>query len=736
MQLIINTFGASLRKQGEQFLVRAGEKQFAVSAHKVQSILLTTAVHLSTDAIELAVSHNIDLVFLGRDGDPFARVWQTKMGSTAAIRRRQLEVAEGAEGLALVREWVEAKLRHQEEFLEELWRRRPGADDVFQGPLATLRGCLSQVRGLGGGLDEQRGTLMGLEGSAGRAYFGCLGRLVPEAYRFEGRSRHPARDGFNGMLNYSYGVLYSLVEKACICAGLDPHVGFLHTDNYNKRSLVFDLIEPFRVLGDRAVLVLFTGRRVQQDHFERVPGGVALSKDGRAFFLAQFNERLDQRVRYPVQGRPRKRRNVKVRDTIQHEAHALANRLLGKHDMPRVVETRQLWAEPGAGGDPLPDDDAGGPDESAPTTPRGDAVPQEPGCIAAVPPAAGRGDGCTASLDTAGGGRHADLGGVRHLEGQDADEGRPSLPGLRAVPGAEERVPRRRAREPRGGNPAVHPGFAGFADGFGLHLSNVPGGLRPGADRRPRLRSPAGGGQGADAGDLIMTALQTEFTVNVVEYRLRFPRPLAPGEASQLRGYCGTAFADEVLLHHHNADGSLRYDYPRVQFKVLDYAAHLIGLAEGADLVTRLWGEVDAARLGTEELPVLESTLARRRELVGEAAEAITYRLRTPWLGLNQDNHRAYEANPDPAARRALLARVLVGNCLSLAKAFGYRVSSRLSADGAGLRPWTTRLKGVLMRGFVGTFRVNFHIPDRAGVGKSVSRGFGTVERAREEQPC
>jgi len=32
----------TLRKQGEQFLVQAGDKKFAVSAHKVQSILLAT----------------------------------------------------------------------------------------------------------------------------------------------------------------------------------------------------------------------------------------------------------------------------------------------------------------------------------------------------------------------------------------------------------------------------------------------------------------------------------------------------------------------------------------------------------------------------------------------------------------------------------------------------------------------------------------------------------------------
>jgi len=345
MQLVINTFGASLRKEGERFVVRAGDKQLAVSAHKVRSILLATAAHLSTDAIELAIAHNIDLVFLDKYGDPFARVWQTRMGSTAAIRRRQLEVADGPEGLGVVIEWVQAKLRHQAEFLEELRHRRPESADLFAGPLGAIRAGIERLGLLAGTVDEQRGTVMGLEGSAGRAYWTCLGRLMPEAYRFEGRRRQPARDPFNAVLNYSYGVLYSLVERACICAGLDPHVGFLHTDNYAKKSLVYDLVEPFRILGDRAAVLLFTGRRAQKDFFEEIPGGISLTKEGRAFFVGNFNERLDKAIRYPVQGKPGKTRNVKVRDTIQFEAHALANRLLGRLDMPRVVETRSLWDE-------------------------------------------------------------------------------------------------------------------------------------------------------------------------------------------------------------------------------------------------------------------------------------------------------------------------------------------------------------------------------------------------------
>ena len=365
MQLVINTFGAALRKQGDRFLIRAGEKELAVSAHKVQSILITTGVLLSSDAVQLAAEHNIDVVFLDPRGDPFARVWQGRMGSTAAIRRRQLEIADAAEGLAVVRDWVRAKLRHQAEFLEELARRRPGTEEDFVLALTTLRDGQDHLQNLTGTLDEQRGTVMGLEGAAGRGYFACLSKLMPENYRFDGRSRQPAKDGFNAALNYTYGVLYSLVEKACVCAGLDPFVGLLHTDNYNKKSLVFDMIEPFRILGDRTVVLLFTGRRAQTTYFEAVPGGVALSKDGRAAIITSFNERLDKTIRYPVQSKPGKTRNVKRRDVIQYEAHALANMLLGKRDFPRIVETKRLWEESAA--DTVTDDDLDAKDEEAAT---------------------------------------------------------------------------------------------------------------------------------------------------------------------------------------------------------------------------------------------------------------------------------------------------------------------------------------------------------------------------------
>jgi Cas6b C-terminal domain/Cas6b N-terminal domain len=207
---------------------------------------------------------------------------------------------------------------------------------------------------------------------------------------------------------------------------------------------------------------------------------------------------------------------------------------------------------------------------------------------------------------------------------------------------------------------------------------------------------------------------------------LKFERPLSPGEATHLRGYFGAAFPGEEKLHHHRPDGSLVYDYPRVQFKVIDRTAHLIGLSDGGPLIERLWREVESARLGHDELPILEATLVRRREPLGECADPVEYRFVNPWLGLNLDNHARYDRARSDAERLALLERVPVGNCLSLAKAFGHWVEGRLTADARRLRPRTCRFKDRPMVGFEGPFRVNFRLPSGVGIGKSVNRGFGT----------
>lgn len=321
MQLVLNTWGSHIHKSGDCFEVKIGDQRQLVSVQKVQSIWITTGCTFSSDAIELAMNNNIDVVFLDKFGHPFGRVWQSKLGSTTKIRRRQLEISETEDGLKLVIEWIAAKTTNQLEFLEELQRHRPPKAERIDEFLATLRQTLEKLKNLNGTLDEKRSVLMGIEGGAGHAYFAALSFLIPDPYKFSGRSRQPAKDEFNAMLNYSYGILYSLVERACLLAGLDPYVGFLHSDNYNKKSLVFDLIEPFRIIAEKTTFYLFSKRQVKKEFFDAIPNGITLNAEGKKLLITSFNERMDTRVRYHG-------RNILQREVIQFECHRLANQLI------------------------------------------------------------------------------------------------------------------------------------------------------------------------------------------------------------------------------------------------------------------------------------------------------------------------------------------------------------------------------------------------------------------------
>jgi len=66
-------------------LVENKENKFEVSVKKVESIIITTSAAISTDAIKFAMENNIDIIFLDQFGNPYGRVWHSKLGSTTLI---------------------------------------------------------------------------------------------------------------------------------------------------------------------------------------------------------------------------------------------------------------------------------------------------------------------------------------------------------------------------------------------------------------------------------------------------------------------------------------------------------------------------------------------------------------------------------------------------------------------------------------------------------------------------
>ncbi len=332
MQLYLNTYGTYLHIKDAMFEVRIPQadknppltKHFA--ANKVSSIIMSTSSALSTDAVKLALQYNIDIIFCDSSGFPLGRVWHSKLGSTTRIRKRQLEASLGEEGVKWVIAWLVQKLQNQAEFVQSLIKHRAQLSDYLReraeriGNLGQSIALLAEAKRV----DAIAETLRGLEGTAGRLYFEALSQALPEAQRFNGRSFRPASDAFNAFLNYGYGVLYSRVEKALMIAGLDPYVGFLHRDDYNQKSMVFDFIEPYRIQVDAVVFRLFSGKKVNQSHLMALAQGVSLNKEGKQLLIEKLNDYCEvQTIRY--RGRNQTRANA-----MQQDAHRFANELIEK----------------------------------------------------------------------------------------------------------------------------------------------------------------------------------------------------------------------------------------------------------------------------------------------------------------------------------------------------------------------------------------------------------------------
>ena len=140
-------------------------------------------------------------------------------------------------------------------------------------------------------------TLRGWEGISSKIYFGALNHFIPQSYQFETRSQHPAMDITNAFLNYGYGILYGKIEAALIKTGIDPYIGIMHRDNYNRPVLVYDIIEIYRIWIDYVVYSLIIQNVITDDYYSiKEDGSYWLENLGRRVLIQSINDYFDETI--------------------------------------------------------------------------------------------------------------------------------------------------------------------------------------------------------------------------------------------------------------------------------------------------------------------------------------------------------------------------------------------------------------------------------------------------------
>lgn len=209
------------------------------------------------------------------------------------LRRRQVGVAYQA-GLPVARRFVEGKIRNSRTLLRRNTRAR---DDRV---LASLKGLAESAL-----TASNLGSLLGVEGTAARLYFGQFSTMLRNDldFDFNGRNRRPPKDPVNCLLSFLYSLVVKDLTAATYGVGFDPYLGFFHRPRFGRPALSLDLAEEFRPLvAESTVVNLINNGEIKRSDFVIRAGGVALTTAGRKKVIEAYERRLDTEVTHPKFG--------------------------------------------------------------------------------------------------------------------------------------------------------------------------------------------------------------------------------------------------------------------------------------------------------------------------------------------------------------------------------------------------------------------------------------------------
>lgn len=300
--LYIFTEDAYLALDGENVVAkREGSEIGRVPLHTLEAIQSFSYAGASPALMGACGARGISLSFFDRRGRFLADVQGDYQGNVLSRRAQYRCSADPELALGIARNCIVGKLHNSKWVLERALRdhglridekRVKSASNRISQSLQCARSCATLE------------SLRGIEGDAAATYFSVFDELVlrdKETFGFTIRTRRPPTDATNAMLSLFYSVVSRDCSSALRGVGLDPYIGFLHTDRPGRRSLALDCMEELRpVVVDRFVLSAINNRIVGARDFDRRESGeVRLSEKGRKALFEAWQNKKKETITHP-----------------------------------------------------------------------------------------------------------------------------------------------------------------------------------------------------------------------------------------------------------------------------------------------------------------------------------------------------------------------------------------------------------------------------------------------------
>lgn len=211
-------------------------------------------------------------------GNPIAVLKSLSDDMHVSTRIAQYEAVKGEKASEIAKKIVLAKLQGQQEVLKKYGLRF--LDYIYFEKITDLQ-------------DESlialRQKLTNIEAKCAQIYFQEIFSLFPENLRPKHRKTFKAYDGINNLFNLGYEVLKWKVHLALLKAELEPFLGFVHSTQFAKPSLVCDFQEIYRFLVDDFIIQNYL--RLSKSEFKLQNADFSVHKKGKREYLKhQKNE--------------------------------------------------------------------------------------------------------------------------------------------------------------------------------------------------------------------------------------------------------------------------------------------------------------------------------------------------------------------------------------------------------------------------------------------------------------
>lgn len=294
-----------LALEGETVVIlEQSEKIGQFPLHNLEGIVTFGHTGASPGLMAACAKRQIALTFLSPNGRFLAGIAGETKGNVL-LRRQQYRIADReSEKTNYAHSFLLGKIFNARWVIERTLRDH--APRVDAARLKVVSGELwNSLRALETANDTD--SIRGIEGKAAAQYFSVFDEMIlqqKDSFYFRGRSRRPPMDNVNAMLSFIYVILSRECAAALETVGLDPYVGFLHTDRPGRASLATDLLEEMRApIADRFVLGLINLRQVKDSGFDREESGaVRMTDDQRKIILTEWQKHKQEIITHPFLG--------------------------------------------------------------------------------------------------------------------------------------------------------------------------------------------------------------------------------------------------------------------------------------------------------------------------------------------------------------------------------------------------------------------------------------------------